>query len=230
MSFRRLAGYAGITMIIVLVVNVLLLGDQPTGSSSTEKVVDYITSDINTHKAALLVGTIVVPLFAIFLAGVVGQLRAADAASGDGWATVALVGGILLGASSVVGDALTGVLFLRGGEGLDTSVIVAINDGAAIAYSSIGLPIAVLTGAVAASTFRHRHHPNWYGWLSAAAAALGLLTLGGLMATSAALDALTFPALPAFAVWTIVTSVVLLRSPGSTEAPVVDRVMAGQSI
>lgn len=213
MSFRRIAAYGGIGFVILLVVNIVLLGNQPAATDSIEKISDYLGDNTELHKIAFLVGIALLPFFAVFLAGVVTEMRATDREHGEGWAIVTLAGGILIGASAGVGDALLGALFYRGGSGLDPAVIRAVWDAQAIAYTATGLGITALAGGAAVVSLHRGRGPAWYGWLSALVAALGLLTLVGIMSTSTGLNTVAFLALPGLLVWVIVTSVLMLRSP-----------------
>ena len=192
-----------------------MLGNQPLATDSTQKIVDYLSEDIKAHKLGFISGLAVVPLFALFLAGVVTEMRATDREHDEGWAIVTLSGGILLSATAGVGEALLGALFYRVGPGLDPLVVRALYDAQAVAFASTGVAITALVGGVAASTLLHRREPAWYGWLSALVAALGILTLVGIMSRTTGVYVLVIPSFFGLIVWTLVTSVLMLRSPST---------------
>ena len=56
MSFNRLAALAGFIVIVLLVLNAALLGDQPTLDDSIEDVVQYIGEDQALHRLAAVPG------------------------------------------------------------------------------------------------------------------------------------------------------------------------------
>ena len=215
MSFRRLAAYGGIGAVVLLVLNIILLGNQPLATDSIEEIVDYLRKDIKAHKLGFIFGLAVVPFFALFLAGVVTEMRATDREHNEGWAIVTLSGGILLAAAAGVGEALLGALFFRGGSGLDPAIVRALYDAQAVAFASTGVAMTALVGGVAASTLLHRREPAWYGWLSALVAALGILTLVGIMSRTTGVYVLVIPSFFGLIVWTLVTSVLMLRSPST---------------
>jgi hypothetical protein len=202
MSFNRVAAAGGFIAVVLMILSVVLTGDGPTLDDPVEDVMAYFNDDADMHRASLVFSVLILPFFTVFLAGVASKLRDSDREHGEAWAIVAIAGGILIGAAVGTGDILMGALFLRGGDGLDASVVRVIFDGAVIAYVSAGVAIAALTGSVAASAVRHRFWPEWYGWLSALAAAIGFASVAGVVWTSTTGFVVGSIALPALAIWT----------------------------
>jgi hypothetical protein len=216
MSFNRVAAVGGFIAIVLIVLSVALTGSQPTLDDPIEDVMEYLNNDADMHRASLVFSVLDLPFFALFLAGVASKLRDSDREHGEAWAIVAIAGGILIGAAAGTGEVLMGALFLRGGDGLDASVVRVLFDGAVIAYVSAGVAIAALTGSVAASAIRHRFWPEWYGWLSALVAAVGFASVAGVVWTSTTGFAVGAIALPTLAIWTLTTSVLMYRDGSGT--------------
>jgi hypothetical protein len=211
MSFARTAGAAGVVAVILMLLNAILLGNQPMLDESPAEIRSYVSGDLDMHRAALLFGAAILPFYGVFLAGIVMRIAAVDREHSEAWAIVALAGGIILGATATVGDAMIGVLTLRGGAGLDDDTLRVLWDLTFRAYASAGLAIGTMIGAIAISSYRHLTWAPWYGWISALAAVLGFLTIVGTNWTSDAAVVLSFVGFGALMVWTLVTGVLLLR-------------------
>ena len=210
MSFNRIAAIGGIIGVVLLILNGVLLGNQPALDVSIEEVRQYIGEDAAMHRTAMVFGIATLPFYAVFFSGVAMRLRDSDREHGEGWAIVAIVGAILLFATAAIGDTMAVVLFLRGGDGLDDSAVRALYDTWLVSYGSIGVAVAALTGSVAIATLRHRIWPTWYGWLAALVAIIGFISVGGVAWTSTAL-VLVFAVFIGILVWTLVTSVLMYR-------------------
>ena len=211
MSFNRLAALAGFIVIVLLVLNAALLGDQPTLDDSIEDVVQYIGEDQALHRLAAVLGLLDLPFYIVFIAAIVAKLRDGDREHGEAWAIAALAGAVFIGVTATIGESLNLILFLRGGEGLDDSTVRAIYDGSAVAYGSIGIAVAGVTGSVAIAAIRREFWPRWYGWLSALVAVIGVISVGGVAWTSTAGLLLGIAPFVGLLVWTLASSILLYR-------------------
>ncbi len=211
MSFNRIAAIGGFITVALLILNGALLGSQPTLDDPIEDVVRYIGDDLTMHRLAMAFGILSLPFIIVFMAGIVSKLRDGDRELNEAWGIAALAGAILTGATAAIGDTFAVMLFLRGGDGLDDSTVRVIYDGVAVAYGSMGISIAALTGSVAVATIKRKFWPDWYGWLSALAAVIGFISVGGIFLTSFAGLLLGFAPFVALLVWTLATSVLMYR-------------------
>ena len=146
MSFTRTAAIAGIVLVILLIVNAVLLGNPPMIDEDTEEIQKYLKGNGDMHKIGALVGFAVLPLFAVFLAGIVRPIRASDQEHDEGWAVVVLAGAIVLAAVATMGGVLQAALFFRGrrrNRRLDRTSAVGRRDG---------------------GVCRHRHRHSDAGW------------------------------------------------------------------
>jgi hypothetical protein len=159
----------------------------------------------------MVLGIAVLPFYAVFFAGIISKLRESDREHHEGWGIAALGGAILIGAGAGVGDSMSVVLFLRGGDGLDESTVRAIYDLLTVAYGSVGIAVATLAVSVAVPAIRHRFWPDWYGWLPAVVAAVGFVSVAGVAWTSTTALVLGYGAFTALLVWTLATSILMYR-------------------
>ena len=149
-----------------------------------------------------------------FIAYLCSVLRQADRADGaDGWlvstALAAGIAAIVLKLGSGAPELAMHTAHLTAGTQLNTA-IEAIADGATVLSL---YPLAVFCTATAIVAFRTRALPRWLS-AGAAVTAVALAINGGLPGTG------SVPALLLFALWTLLTSVHLLRRTGRKAAPV----------
>ena len=149
-----------------------------------------------------------------FIAYLCGVLRQADGADGpNGWlvstALAAGIAGIVLKLGSGAPELAMHTAHLTAGTQLNTA-IEAIADGATVLSL---YPLTVFCAATAIVAFRTRALPRW---LSAGAA----VTAAALAVNAGFLGTDSVPALLLFVLWTLLTSVHLLRRTWRTPAPV----------
>src|ERR687897_1505299 len=135
-----------------------------------------------------------------FLAYLWSILRQAEGEGG--WLSATIFGAGLVDLTIKLGSAAASVAAeqLEEGTPLDT----ALHDMNSASFILSMLPLSVLTAAFAIVTLRTRVLPRWLGWTAA-------ITAGALLANGMALEAEFGPAFLLFLLWTVATSVVLLR-------------------
>ena len=155
--------------------------------------------------------TLALPFIA-YLCSVLRQANRTDGA--DGWlastALAAGITGIMLKLGSGAPELAAHTAHLTAGTQLNTA-IEAIADGATVLSL---YPLAVFCAATAIVAFRTRALPRWLS-AGAAVTAAALAINGGFLGTG------SVPALLLFVVWTLLTSVHLLRRTWRKPAPVV---------
>ena len=158
--------------------------------------------------------TLALPFIA-YLCSVLRQANRTDGADGaDGWlvstALAAGITGIVLKLGSGAPELAAHTAHLTAGTQLNTA-IEAIADGATVLSL---YPLAVFCAATAIVAFRTRALPRWLS-VGAAVTAAALAINGGFLGTD------SVPALLLFVLWTLLTSVHLLRRTWRKAAPAV---------
>jgi hypothetical protein len=176
----------------------------------------------------LLVELLGFVFFAFFLGSLWACLRSAE---GDGgWLSAAAFGGGLV-ALAVRIASVAPVLAVGASEGMDpgnANALIAMN-GASFrwAYFSITcLPLGVMLLSTAILAVRTGALPRWLGWASAVVA-LGLLGALSAAVVSPSPPEWVFLAMLLFALWTVATSIVLIRRAGEPH-PVQTAHLAGE--
>jgi hypothetical protein len=107
--------------------------------------------------------------------------------------------------------------FFGAAHGIDSAVAQTLQDMAAVTFMLSLLPLAALLVPTAVLALRCGALPAWLGWLALLIAAADLAASGaGLMFGVAAFSGLP---LVLFTVWTLLTSIVLLRRASADSAP-----------
>ncbi|MCI0397326.1 MAG: hypothetical protein L0332_13890 [Chloroflexi bacterium] len=167
---------------------------------------------------------VVIPLLGIF--GLLGFLfffgslwSALHRAEGDdGWLSAAAFGGGLA-AIAIMLDGSTGALTAHSNAcaGIDLQLWRTLHDMGSASFFLSFFPLAVLLGASSVVAIRFGALPGWLGWMAAIVAVA--LLVGATAGTIYARDDAGLPFL-LFLLWTVITSIVLMRRAGQPVPPV----------
>lgn len=126
-----------------------------------------------------------------------------------GWLGATVLGAGLVGTALKLVSVVPEVTVDAQEEG--STLATALDDLSVTATVVAMYPLAILTAAVAVSTFATRVLPQWSGWLATVATI-------ALLANSLFLESQNVPALLLFILWTLATSVRLLIRPTVTDS------------
>ena len=166
-----------------------------------------------TSTVAIFLVFLAFTFFLFFLGGLWDTLRRVE--GGSGWlSATAFGGGLVAIAVKLVGDAPLLAARYRAGAGLDPQLARALQDMYDAAFLLHFFPLAVLLAAFAIVAIRSGGLPRWLGW---AAAVISVALIAGAAVESANLESDEWAGLPflLFLLWTLVTSVVLMRRAGA---------------
>ena len=196
-ALERAAPLSGIAFLALLISSFIVGGSPPDAGDPTRIVVAFWREHADAQIASALLGGFAA-IFLVWFGGVVRTtFREADDAPGRLAATT--FGGFLLIAAG--GLALSGFQFTAADTVGDvpatvTQTLAALNQDFFFLLDG-GVLVTVFT--TAAATLRHRTLPRWFGYLS--------LVVGVIFLTPAFVVAF-----PAFGIWMIVLSVLILRA------------------
>jgi hypothetical protein len=145
-----------------------------------------------------------------FLAYLWSVLRRAEGEGG--WLATTMLGAGLVDLSIKLGSAAPGLAAKEMAE--ETPLHTALHDMNSASFILSLLPLSVLTAAFAIVTLKTGVLPRWLGWM-------GAITAGALLVNGMALGAEFGPGFLLFLIWTVTTSVVLVRQAGVTAPSVV---------
>jgi hypothetical protein len=211
MSFKRMAGWAGIAAVVFFILNLALAGSVPTPEDPVSDVTDYLANDRGMHKLGLLFGVLAALPFVAFLAGFLVPIFKSDRENGEGYGVVIFGGALLLGGASTIANTALGALLLRGTDGLDAGTVLGLWDIQQTAYGSAGIAFTIFAAGVAMAVFRRQVMADWVGWLAtvlAVAGALGLVTL----TNEGNASLVGYVPFILFLVWTLAVSISMVRT------------------
>ena len=187
-TWRRLGAAGGIFYVVLT-----LLGNDVIGGTRP--------------GIGLLVELLGLVFFAFFLGSLWACLRSAEGEGG--WLSAAAFGGGLL-ALAVKLASVAPVLAVRASEGMDPGIAKALIAMNGASFDITFLPLGVMLLSTAIVAVRTGALPKWLGWASAVVA---LVLLGALSVAvvSPSPPEWAFLAMLPFALWTVATSIALIR-------------------
>jgi hypothetical protein len=220
--WQRLGAASGIVYVLVILAPDLIPSDQ--SEELTMTAAEAMAQSCATITAARLTDAIV-PIshilgylfFLFFLGSLWSALRRAE--GGDGWLSAAAFGAGLVALTIRLSSATVSLAVLHNScAGIDAQLFqILTNDVGGAALFLSFLPLAVLSVACAVIAIRFGAPlPRWLGWVSAVVAVA--LLLDGMSGTMYARD--FGPSFLLFMLWTLVTSIALMRRAGVSHSPV----------
>ena len=202
-SGRSRMAALGIASAVLFAVGYVLVGNQPSGSASTATVAHYFTAHRGQAIAAVFAIALSMAAFGFF----VGALR--DALSrtsrvGDRFAAVIGVGGAVYMVGALF-MALTLIALTDAAHHNQAAAVQTINVLNSDGWVPVVIGISVTALAAGAAMLQSDALPRWLGWVSIV---LGIVAIAG------PAGAIAFLLMP---VWTLVTSICLLRAAASQE-------------
>ncbi len=218
---ERLGAATGIVFVVLAVAS-FVFGptDKPPGFDDTaQQVANYAQDNRDKVQAVAALTLLSGPFFLWFLGSLARALRLAEERGPGRLAAVSFAGGIAAGTMAMVGTAfqLAGTYH----PDLDASSVRALWDGAFLTFSfALGAGVTTYIGAASVVGLRSGALPKW---LSIAGAVIAVFTLVvGAVSTfketgafSAANGELGLCGFLLFLIWTLATSIVLVRRAGA---------------
>jgi len=211
----RFAGIAALGAVASFIVAFAVF--YPSGAPSSGDGGAKVLSYVSDHRGDLLAGAafngLAALFFGVLIAGIYYQLRHVDG-PGSGWGLVGLVGGVASGGVFLGGLAVQAALAYRAPAG-DPTVARAMLDIGWIALNASGFFLALFVAGTALGMDSARLAPRAMcpiGILVAATQLAGAVTFArgnGFMSPQGTFAVIAFAA---FAVWTLLVGLTLLRS------------------
>ncbi|MFI5028554.1 MAG: hypothetical protein ACHQCF_06185 [Solirubrobacterales bacterium] len=216
----RYAAATGIFFVVLVVIAFLVQPKPPPSDATPAEIIEYIKA----HHEALHVIQVVFGIAGFFFLWFIGALRSLFGAAEGGearLATTAFGGGLVAFATLVVGFGITAAAELHPAR--DPEITRALWDAGVLVFA-VGAPaVAVFFVANSLSILRSGFLPSWMGWLGLITALFNALGIGaiftdhGVFAADGALG--FFIGFILFMVWVLLTSILIVRKLGGSEAP-----------
>ena len=213
--WQRLGAASGIVYVVLLLVPTLIQGgpnEEETTMTAAEAIAHSCASIAPQLTDAIypILHTLSYLIFLFFLGSLWSALRRAEGA--DGWLSAAAFGGGLVSlAVKFASGAASVAANFNACAGIDPQLWQVLQDMNNASFFLSFLPLAVLSAASAVVAIRFGAPlPRWLGWMSAVVAVA--LLVDGFAGTLYPRD--FGPSFLLFLLWTVITSVVLMRRAG----------------
>ena len=196
------APLTGIAAVVLIVLAAIIGGETPDFDASPAEIVDYYGG--STQVWVSFLATLGAVLFVFFAATLRSALRGAEALS-----TLVLIGGALFAFGLAIFSGLTFALsdLADSDNRIDPGALQALNSLNSDLFFPVFLGVCVLYFSTALAILSTGALPRWWGWVTLVLAIISLLGPGG------------FIAFLALAPWTLVTSILLMRSSSGVAQP-----------
>lgn len=210
MSFRKMAGWAGVLFVIFNVVAFFVWGTPPSADAPASEVAQYLADGGNAYKFGIAMAGIATIFMVLFIAGFLVPFFRSDREHGEGYGVVVLGGVLVSGAMYSVAVAANAALVLRGGFELDAATTRALWDFQYTAYAVAILAVPIFAGGAAMAIGRRGVMPAWFGYFSWVVALVGFTGIAGTVSGSG-IGMMTLAGYLAFLLWTLAGGIVLVR-------------------
>lgn len=214
MSFRRMAGCAGILYVVLQLAAWFAYGDiSPEGDASASEVAKYV-ADSGGYKVAGVLGALGVLLFPVFAVGFALPFLKTDQEHKEGYGVVMVAIAAVATALTGVGATAAAVLGLRIDE-FNESSVRALWDLSTGSYSFSVLLLIPFGAAAAAAIMKYGRMPRWFGTFSAILALSGFTGIAGL-ASSGNLTMIIGVGYLVLLLWTLTAGFLMVRQQPAT--------------
>ncbi|OFW66253.1 MAG: hypothetical protein A2Z12_05630 [Actinobacteria bacterium RBG_16_68_21] len=214
MSFRRMAGWAGVAFVAFNLVAFFVWGTPPDAEAPASEVAKYLADGGNAYKFGIVMAGLAMIFMVPFIAGFLIPFFRSDREHGEGYGVVVLGGILVSGAMYGVAIAANAALTLRGGFELDAATTRILWDFQYTAYAAAILAVPIFAGGAAIAIGKRGVMPAWFGYLSWVVALAGFTGIAGLVSGSG-IGLLTLAGYVGLLLWTLAGGIALLREPAA---------------
>lgn len=221
---ERWAASSGVLFAIVFVAGGLIAGEPATYNGSASEIGSYLTDKHAELTVQTLLGGLSLVLLLWFMSSFAGMFREAGQRR---LSTVMYGSTVALVAIGAIGDSLT-IAAVQLQPVLDSSSVQALYGAAFFVYTRIFWLAAALAVATGLATLRSRAFPQWYAVLTFVGLIVFLIgavsvRMYGFFSPE---GAGWFIGFPVFALWILVSSILLVRKLGADTAAEASRTPA----
>ena len=219
MSFRRVAGIAGIlTAVLEFVFMVVLGGDDPDPDASGAEVIAWLSDNQGLTEFRMGLGAASIFFAIIFIVGL-GLLLRSHERREDGWSIVGFTGGLLSMAMFGAAIAAFAVLVIQV-EDIDPALASVLWDFEGGSLHLVTGTMAVMALGFGVAIIRSRALPAWIGWFALGVTALSVVPAVTVVPTAeltGVSGALAMISGAAFSLWVLVIALWMAAGPSTAD-------------
>jgi hypothetical protein len=178
--WERLGAEAGIAFVVLVMIGIFLPGKLPAQNATGQTLINYINDHRDSLRWSMVVYSLATACGLFFFATLRARLSEAEGGHNE-LATAAVVGGVFACLANMMGGLTWSLSFFREGTGLAPSTVRAMWDANTLGGTAGNVGVAVALGAVAAVVLGTGLLPRWVGYLSAAVAAVAVVSFFGVL-------------------------------------------------
>jgi hypothetical protein len=201
---------SGIAFILALVPAMGSVPEPPGTGAGIADIAGYYGRHVDGHLFATFAWGIALMALLLFIGSLFAILRAAEGGSGS-LSFLALLSGATAVAIMVVAQAATGATAIIASEGIDPAIVRGLDEVAHMIAHLFAIPLGVFLIAASGVILRYRVTWRWLGVLGLAAGLASVVGTAGIFEPEATLHKIGVLGLLGFVLWTLGTSIALLR-------------------
>ena len=168
-SFRRIAGAAGVVLVLLVIASNMARAGPPAANSPALNVASYYLENAGLLKVGLALSAVSNIFVLPFYAGLFAMVRDGEHERNDAWSIAGLLAAGLATGAVIIADAAEGALLLRAdeltGQGWQPGLVLPLWDLSTFSFTTGRLFGALAVAAFSIGGMRGRVIPLWLGFL-----------------------------------------------------------------
>lgn len=175
MTFRRIAGAAGILFVASFIAVIALSGEPPAPDDPVQDVVEYVSDNEGGLQALTVVNRVSGIFVAVFAAGLLSTIWRTGQRQGQAWAAVGLIGVVAAYAALDTSDLFSTTQLLSADSLAADQLTRTLHDASSTAFLMFSFNLGVFALGSGMGILTTRVAPRWLGWLALVGAGTGFL-------------------------------------------------------
>lgn len=209
-AYGRLPIASGIAFVAILLPAFGLVPEPPGTGAPIGSIATYYGDHVDGHLAATFAWGLALMALLLFIGSLSSVLREAEGGTGA-LSLLAMASGTIAVGTMLVAQAATAATAIIASEGLSPELVRGLDEVAHMIAHLFAIPLGTFVAAVSVVALGHRLTARWIGVLGLLAAAAIVVGTAGIFEPEGVLHKLGVLGLLGFVIWTLATSISLLR-------------------
>lgn len=207
---RHLPIASGIAFVAILFPAFGLVPEPPGTDAPVEQIASYYGRHVDGQLAATFMWGLALMALLLFIGSLYSVLRTAEGGTGT-LSLLALLSGTVAVTIMIVAQAATGATAIIASEGISPEVVRGMDEIAHMIAHLFAIPLGAFLVSASTAALRYRVTARWLSVLGVMAGLANVVGTAGIFEPEAVLHKLGVLGLLGFVIWTLGTSISLLR-------------------
>lgn len=207
---RHLSIASGIAFVALLFPTFGLVPEPPGTDAPIAQIAAYYGGHVDGQLAATFMWGLALMALLLFIGSLYSILRTAEGGTGT-LSLLALLSGTVAVTIMIVAQAATGATSIIASEGISPEVVRGMDEIAHMIAHLFAIPLGIFLISASIAALRYRVTWRWLGVLGLMAGLANVVGTAGIFQPGSALHNLGVLGLLCFVIWTLATSISLLR-------------------